>query len=187
MIGRLSDRFGAATFSALGLAMATIVRIAFALALHHIDATLPTMGYLLFMSIAAALFVVPNNKMVLAIFPHDVRGIVTATLNTVYNLNLALGIVILELETVLDEALPVNATVGKNIASIPRGWLVAWFRYAYFGAAVSALSGAAVAWSRRRREIPSPAVPAFAYRWHGLVHRLVHIAMHTADALHCGT
>jgi len=107
-------------------------------------------GYFVFMSIAAAFSVAPNNKRVRAISPQAVRGIATATPHTVSNPSLALGIVILE--TIRDEALPANATVWKNIAPIPRGRLIAEFQYASFGAAVIALAGAAGSWSRGERE-----------------------------------
>jgi len=102
-VGKLSDLFDAALLSSIGHLLAAGACCGFALTLSS-GSIVPALGYLLVSGLAASFFIAPNTKIVLAVPPPAVGGVATATLNTVYNLSLVLGIAVLE--TILDESLP---------------------------------------------------------------------------------
>jgi hypothetical protein len=103
----------------------------FALALQ-LSGLLPVIIFLVWLAVAYALFISPNNKFIMSLPPADKRGAAAGAFNTMNNLSQGVGICLFE--TVFSQALPQdivsqNANLAK--AAVPNELLLLGFRNAY--------------------------------------------------------
>jgi EmrB/QacA subfamily drug resistance transporter len=130
-MGRIADKVNPRLLCAGAMLLASSASLVFALALQ-LSGLLPVIIFLVWLAVAYALFISPNNKFIMSLPPADKRGAAAGAFNTMNNLSQGVGICLFE--TVFSQALPQdivsqNANLAK--AAVPNELLLLGFRNAY--------------------------------------------------------
>ena len=147
MAGRLSDRIHPVLLCATAMLSAALACAVFSLTLHHASLA-PAIVFLFWYGVSYALFISPNNHLVMGFAAENEQGIASGVFNLFGRLSLILGVC--AFETVFS-AVAGHGSGNPACAGLPSAWLNQGFRTVYMGAALLCLVSFAVSVLSARR------------------------------------
>lgn len=146
--GRLSDKVPRVHLTILGMALATISCIAFALLLPLLHLGI-LFGFLVMLGISYALFITPNNNMVMSIAREDKVSISSSVFKLSTNMGQMFGLILMQMIFTMGIHHSPGET-GFKLKSMPATELMSGFSWAYIAGA--AMCVAAILFSLFIRE-----------------------------------
>jgi len=135
--GRLSDRVSKVRLTILGMLLAAGSCIAFALLLPQLHLGI-LFGFMVLLGFSYALFITPNNNLVMSIAPKSKQAISSSVFKLGTNMGQMFGLILMEMIFSLSFTHP-SGSSGFTLQSVPVEELVAGFSWAYVGGAVLCL------------------------------------------------
>ncbi|MBE0648375.1 MAG: MFS transporter [Bacteroidales bacterium] len=146
--GRLSDRVSKVRLTNIGMVLAATSCIAFALLLPQLHLGI-LFGFMVLLGVSYALFITPNNNLVMSLAPQDKQSISSSVFKLGTNLGQMFGLILMQL--IFTIRLPHNpGNGGFALKSVPVCEMMAGFSWAYIGGA--AMCVAAILFSLFIRE-----------------------------------
>ena len=137
--GRLSDRVSKVRLTILGMLLAIVSCIAFSLFLPQLHLGI-LFGFMVLLGISYALFITPNNNLVMSIAPVDKQAISTSVFKLSTNMGQMFGLIIMEMIFSLSLTQPSEGS-GFALKSVPVSEMMHGFSWAYIaGAGLCALA-----------------------------------------------
>lgn len=135
--GRLSDKVSKVRLTIVGMILATINCIAFALLLPFLHLGI-LFGFMVLMGISYALFITPNNNLVMSLAPEDKQSISSSVFKLGTNMGQMLGLILMQM--IFTMRLPhTPGNTGFALKSVPASEMMAGFSWAYIGGAAMCL------------------------------------------------
>ncbi|TSA30548.1 MAG: DHA2 family efflux MFS transporter permease subunit [Bacteroidetes bacterium] len=131
--GRLSDRLSKVRLTITGMLLAAASCVAFALMLPRVHLGI-VFAYMLLLGMSYALFITPNNNLVMSLVVEDKQSVSTSFFKLATNLGQMFGLILMELIFSLFIPRPQGAS-GFALKDAPVSDLLAGFSWAFVGGA----------------------------------------------------
>jgi MFS family permease len=125
--GQISDKIKPAILCAIAMLSATFACIFFSMTLHN-NSLIPVIAFLFWYGISNALFLSPNNNLIMSLAPENKQGTASGVFNLFGRLSLVLGVSVFE--TIFSEVIP-PAEGSLTGAAIPTDKLNHGFQTVY--------------------------------------------------------
>lgn len=131
--GRLSDKVSKVGLTVSGMLLATLICIAFALFLPLLHLGL-LFAFMVLFGISYALFITPNNNLVMSLAPEDKQSISSSVFKLGTNMGQMFGLILMQMIFTMKLPRPKGET-GFALKSVPVSEMMAGFSWAYIGGA----------------------------------------------------
>ncbi len=136
--GRLSDKVSKVRLTIIGMVLATITCIAFALLLPLLHLGI-LFGFMVLLGISYALFITPNNNLVMSLAPENKQSVSSSVFKLGTNLGQMFGLILMQM--IFTMRLPhIPGKEGFALKSVPVSEMMAGFSWAYVGGAAMCIT-----------------------------------------------
>jgi len=133
--GRLSDRVSKNRLTMSGMALAAVTCVGFALLLPEMHLAI-LYGYMVLIGIAYALFITPNNNLVMSMAAADKQSVSSGVFKLATNLGQMFGLIVMEILFTSSFSVKSSSDGSFGLDKVPVGELTGGFSAAFYGAAV---------------------------------------------------